>query len=97
LARRERERAFSAAERDRAIHGLNRDLASWIVVEITTDLAAEAQVLLVRHELRTGDSIQLASCIYLQRETGQRIPFAAFDARLNDAARNEGLTLISFA
>lgn len=96
LARRERDGAFSVAERDRAIKSLNRDSASWIVVELTTELATEAQSLLVRHGLRTGDAIQLASCMYLQRETGQRIPFAAFDARLNDAARSEGLTLLSF-
>ena len=32
---------------------------------------------------------------YLQRETGQRVLFAAFDERLNNAARAEGLTLAS--
>ena len=41
--------------------------------------------------------MQLASCLYLQRETGERVPFAAFDERLNDAARAEGLTLASLS
>jgi predicted nucleic acid-binding protein len=60
-------------------------------------VSADAQSLLLRHALRSGDAVQLASCLYLQRETGERVPFAAFDERLNDAARAEGLTLASLA
>jgi predicted nucleic acid-binding protein len=97
LARREREGAFSAAERDRAVKRLNTDLAAWIVVELTAELTADAQTLLVRHRLRSGDAVQLASCMYLQRESGERISFAAFDDRLTAAARAEGLDLVSFA
>ena len=96
LARREREGAFTAAERDRALKRLNADLAAWILVELTAELTADAQTLLVRHSLRSGDAVQLASCLYLQRETGERIPFAAFDDRLATAARAEGLTLVAF-
>jgi hypothetical protein len=66
-------------------------------VELTAELTAGAQMLLIRHSLRSGDAVQLASCLYLQRETGERISFAAFDDRLIGAARTEGLTLISFS
>lgn len=97
LARREREGAFTAAERDRALKRLNADLAAWILVELTAELTADAQTLLVRHSLRSGGAMQLASCLYLQRETSGRISFAAFDDRLTGAARTEGLTLISFS
>jgi hypothetical protein len=97
LARREREGAFTAAERDRALKTLHADLAAWILVELTAELTADAQMLLIRHSLRSGDAVQLASCLYLQRETGERISFAAFDDRLTGAARTEGLTLISFS
>jgi predicted nucleic acid-binding protein len=97
LARRERERAFTAAERDRALKRLNADLAACILVELTAELTADAQMLLIRHSLRSGDAVQLASCLYLQRETGERISFAAFDDRLTRAARAEGLTLISLS
>jgi hypothetical protein len=44
--------------------------------------------------LRAGDALQLASCLYVQHETRGRVPFAAFDEQLNDAARAEGLTLV---
>jgi uncharacterized protein len=97
LARRQREGAFTAAERDRGLKRLNADLAAWILVELTPDVTADAQSLLVRHSLRSGDAVQLASCLYLQRETGERIPFAVFDDRLATAAHAEGLTLVSFS
>ena len=97
LARREREGAFPAAQRDRALKRLDADLAAWILLELTAELTADAQMLLIRHSLRSGDAVQLASCLYLQRETGERISFAAFDDRLATAARAEGLTLISFS
>ena len=97
LARRAREGAFTIAERDRAVRTLNADLAACILVELSLELCAEAQDLILRHVLRSGDAVQLASGLYLQRESGQRVVFAAFDDRLNDAARAEGLTVMSFA
>ena len=97
LARREREGAFTAAERDRGLKRLNADLAAWILVEVTAEITTDAQALLIRHALRAGDAVQLASCLYLRRETGEQMSFAAFDDRLTSAARAEGLTLIAFS
>ena len=97
LARREREGGLTTAERDRAVRKLTTDLAAYILVELTAELSTDAQALLLRHPLRSGDTVQLASCLYLQRETGERISFAAFDERLNNAARVEGLTLMDLS
>jgi hypothetical protein len=97
LARREREGAITLAERDRAIKKLNADLAAYILVELTPELSADAQALLLRHALRSSDAVQLASSLYLQRKIGERVLFAAFDDRLNNAARAEGLTLIELS
>ena len=66
-------------------------------MELTAELAADAQALLIRHSLRSGDAVQLASCLYLQREAGEPIPFGVFDDRLATAAGAEGLTLVAFA
>ena len=66
-------------------------------MELTAELTTDAQVLLIRHALRSGDAIQLASCLYLRRETGEQISFAAFDDRLTSAARSEGLTVMAFS
>lgn len=97
VARRQREGAFTAAARDRAVKRLNADLAACILVELSPELALDAQDLLLRHVLRSGDAIQLASCLYLQREIAERIAFAAFDDRLNRVARAEGLALSSLS
>lgn len=95
LVRRAREGAFSVEERDRALASLTHDFATLIIVEFTPGITADARALLVRHRLRAGDAVQLASCLYLQREISQSLPFVAFDDRLVDAARHEGLTVVS--
>jgi predicted nucleic acid-binding protein len=95
LVRRAREEAFSIEERDRALASLSDDFATLIIVEFTPEIMADARALLVRHRLRAGDAVQLASCLYLQREMSQPLPLVAFDDRLADAARDEGLTVVS--
>jgi len=69
-------------------------LATLTIVEFTPEITADARALLLRHRLGAGDAVQLASCLYLQREMSQPLPFVAFDARLTEAARHEGLTVV---
>ena len=95
LIRRAREGAFTQEERDRALASLENDFAALILVECTPEIIAGARALLLRHRLRAGDAVQLASCLYLQRELGQAVPFVAFDERLTVAASDEGLTVVS--
>src|SRR5471032_2251211 len=94
LVRRAREGAFTVDERDRALASLADDLATLIIVKFTPEITADARALLLRHRLRAGDAVQLASCLYLQREMSQPLPFVAFDDRLAEAARHEGLTVV---
>jgi hypothetical protein len=94
LARQCREGAFPAAERDRALAALEADLSALRVVELSTSVVDEARVLLVRHPLRAGDAIQLASALLLRRELAEPVTFAAYDDRLKAAARAEGLTVV---
>jgi predicted nucleic acid-binding protein len=91
LARRCREGAFSSADRDRALAALEGDLETLRVVELSASVTEEARSLLLRHPLRAGDAIQLASALLLRRQLGVRVEFAAFDDRLASAARAEGL------
>lgn len=92
LMRRWREGSFGTAERDRALAALVADLGALTIVEIAPSIAARARRLLDRHPLRAGDAVQLASCLLLRDATGGPVAFAAFDGRLNEAARAEGLT-----
>jgi len=95
IIRRGREGSFPPARRDRILAALRRDLPALAVVEMMPDVTAEARALLLRHPLRAGDAIQLASCLYLQRELGGPVAFVAFDQRLLEAARAEGVTVVT--
>jgi predicted nucleic acid-binding protein len=94
LARRCLEGAFSPAERDRALLALERDFTALRAVELSSPVVLEARALLVRHPLRTGDAIQLASALLLRRELGEPVTFAVYDDRLGAAAKAEGLAVV---
>ncbi|MFN2446728.1 MAG: type II toxin-antitoxin system VapC family toxin [Vicinamibacterales bacterium] len=89
LMRRSREGALTDKERRRALAALEADMAAMLVVELTPEIVTRAQALLMRHPLRAGDAIQLASCLYLQEELEDEPTLVAFDARLVAAARRE--------
>jgi predicted nucleic acid-binding protein len=93
LVRRTREGSLLPADRDRVLEALSDDMKSFYVVELIPEIARLARGLLVRHALRANDAIQLASSAHVQQGTLQGVLFVAFDDRLNEAARREGLTL----
>jgi len=95
LARRWREGALTRRDLDRALTALHTDIGSIALVELVIEVAQAAIALLVRHRLRTGDSVQLASCLYLRRHTTEDVRLLAYDARLNEAAHAEGLILVA--
>jgi hypothetical protein len=94
IARRTREGAFSAVQRDRMLRALGDDVPALAVVEVIPDIVADARALLLRHSLRAGDAVQLASCLYLQKQLARPVPFVVYDRRLALAARAEGLTVL---
>jgi predicted nucleic acid-binding protein len=91
LARRCREGAFPAAERDRAITQLREDFRSLSLVETTAGVVGKGVSLLCRHRLRAADALQLAACLELREHLGLPVRFVAYDERLLGAARSEGL------
>lgn len=95
IIRRAREGAFTTPRRDRMLAALERDVPALAMVEILPEITAGARALLLRHPLRAGDAIQLASCLYLQGQLAQPVPFVAFDRRLVQAAHGEGLTVVT--
>ena len=93
LTRLAREGAIGAQRRDHAIAAFATDLAAWHVVELSSEVAALARALLIRHPLLSGDAIQLASALRLQQITQLPLTmFVAYDARLIAAAATEGFT-----
>jgi len=94
IVRRAREGAFTAPRRDRMLAAWQRDLPAVAIVEMIPEITTDAHALLGRHPLRAGDAIQLASCLYLQRQLAEPVPFVAFDRRLAAAAHDEGCHVI---
>jgi predicted nucleic acid-binding protein len=95
LVRRARDGSLSPAERDRALSALSEDMRSFYVVELFPEIARVARGLLLRHPLRASDAVQLASSTHVRESAEEDVFFVAFDGRLNEAAVEEGLTLLS--
>ena len=91
LARRFREGAFSEAHRDRALSALAVDFDTLTLVELTESVVSRSVALLLKHPLRPADALQLASCLELRERLSLPVVFVAWDARLREGARAEGL------
>lgn len=92
LVRLARKGHIQARRRDSAITAFLGDITAWHIVELSSEVTALARTLLVRHTLRSGDAIQLASALRLQQMTLVPLSaFIAYDARLVEAAAIEGL------
>ncbi len=91
LARRCREGALEPADRDQLLQDLSEDLTVLSVVELVPEVVAGARALLLQHPLRAADAVQLASCLVLQEKVDRPMIFAAYDQRLLEAARLQGL------
>lgn len=93
LARRRREGVLTEAVRDRLLAYMRRDMASLYVVELSPEVSDIACHLLMRHMLRAGDALQLASALAISGRSGHKVQFVAFDQALNEAALKEGFEL----
>lgn len=91
ITRRTREGDLTTHQRDRILSTLERDFESFSVVELSQKVVTRSRTLLVRHPLRAGDAIQLASCLELAAQLDFPVLFAAYDERLLRAGEAEGL------
>src|SRR5262249_20576371 len=94
VARRCREGVLSMAARGDVLTAFAADLAAFHLIELTDETAALARALLLRHSLRAGDAVQLASCLVLQQALRSPLSIVAFDSRLREAAASERLTVL---
>jgi len=94
VARRSREGTLSITVRDRVLRAWAADLEALHLIEVTDETGGVARALLLRHPLRTGDAVQLASCLILQQSLRTPVPLVVFDHRLRRAAVGEGLTVV---
>jgi hypothetical protein len=82
------------AQRDRAVAAFVGDLMAWHVIELTPDVMATARRLLMQHQLRAGDAVQLSAALVLQVGLGEALDeFVAYDQRILGVADSEQLAV----
>jgi predicted nucleic acid-binding protein len=89
-----RDQAISVAQRDRAAAAFVSDLMAWHVIELTPDVVATARRLLMQHQLRAGDAVQLSAALVRQVGLGEALEeFVAYDHRILGVADAEQLAI----
>ncbi len=95
LARRRRDGEVGQKAHDSALAMMRADMTRMHVVELAPPVVAAIHPLLARHPLRAGDALQLAAALKLRDVVGFELDFVCFDERLNEAARAEGLRIVT--
>jgi len=93
FARRAREGYLSASGHDVAVAELDVRWPTLIVVDADEQIIRGAGRLATRSALRAADAIHLESARLFAEESG-RLPFACWDRRLWDAARDGGFRVV---
>jgi predicted nucleic acid-binding protein len=97
LARLERAAAINAKGMALAFNRLSHLAAGWHEVE-PSDIVRESAARFLRvHPLRAADALQLAAAFIAAERRPATLQVVTLDARLADAARKEGFTLIDIA
>jgi len=79
-----------AASRARLLSDRNH----WELVDVDERVIERAGELIPSTRLRTLDALHLASAMYFQWRSGNRVPFVTSDALLRDAAKRLSLRII---
>lgn len=95
LARRSREGLLDSAGHARALGAMRKDRSAIHIVELSPQIIELCIELVGRRALRSGDGVQLASCLHLQRNMAEEVHLVAYDDRLTAAARAEGLSVLT--
>lgn len=95
FARAQRNARADAKEFSRALNQLDLLTQSWREIPADLNVRELSLQLLDSHQLGTGDSLQLAAALYWCGEKPRRKTFVCYDARLAEAAKAVGFTVIT--
>lgn len=73
----------------------SRDFRNTLRVAVSEQLHPTILELVQSHSLRGLDAIHLASAMLVQNKLRESLVFACYDARLAEAAKSEGLSLLN--
>jgi predicted nucleic acid-binding protein len=94
LARRSRFESSLSSEQRRATARLADLVALWTEIQPGEILRERALRLLASHNLRAADALQLAAALVWAEERPAGLVFICLDARLREAARLNGFTVL---
>ena len=94
VGRGERRAALDAAQAEEALRRISDLGQRWVAVQPVGSVRTTARRLLRLHPLRSADALQLAAAIVCAEGEPGVLPFVCLDARLADAARREGFTVL---
>ena len=98
LKRRERSGAISAADSEAARNILRIEAARMVQQPLNPAVLEASRQLLDRHELRSGDALQLgAACVAREMFQGMGIVFVSSEPRLLQAVKAEHFEVIDLA
>jgi predicted nucleic acid-binding protein len=80
---------------ERIVRLFEEDWSSFIIVEVDHRLNETVHKVIARHSLRGFDAIHLASAMAIGSAVADEFYFGCYDERLNQAARAEGLQMLS--
>jgi predicted nucleic acid-binding protein len=94
--RRERGGDITGPDAERILRQIEDDASALFLVQPSTSaVMEEAARLIDRHPLRAYDALQLAGCLVVCEGLGEPVTFVCADARLCEAAANEGLPTLN--
>ena len=97
VRKRVREGTMDAHSAEVALALFSRDLGSWSRIRVEDRVLGVAAALVARHPLHSLDAIHLASALVASEGAPTPVRFGSGDARLNAAAKAEGLELLASA
>jgi predicted nucleic acid-binding protein len=94
LARRMHRGVVTPAQYRRLAQAVEDESRRFTLVELDPSVEAAARQLLGKYDLRTGDAVQLASCLHVERHLGRRVDLVCYDETLAAAASAEGVRVL---
>ena len=96
IRRREREGDIAAADVERVLRRIEDDCSTLFQTQpLSSPVMEEAARLIDRYPLRAYDALQLAGCLVVRDGMPGPITFVCADARLCEAAADEGLATLN--
>jgi predicted nucleic acid-binding protein len=97
IQRRHRRGEITAMNYNSLIAKVNADKSFWQLIEPVPQVLSKAEDLVVSYNIRTLDSIHLASALILQESLSMPLPFVSADNRQIEAARSCQLQTIAIS